>query len=62
MPAFYVRKDLYDAIRDAGQDVKPFVNEAISEALKSKPVAAPKRPRVLNEPDACAFLDEHCPN
>jgi hypothetical protein len=53
-----VRKELVEAIKDKGQDVNKFTNQAIETALKEKPVRKRRQTRYGGD----CFCDDHCAN
>jgi hypothetical protein len=57
MPNLEIKEELVKAIKEEGQDVDKFANQAIEEALKSKRSHA----RRYSSGDCC-FADEHCAN
>ena len=52
-----IREELVEAIKDKGQDIDKFANQAIEEALKSKRAHTRRY-----SSDDCCFADEHCAN
>ena len=43
MPTVYLRKDLYDSIIKAKQEVNQFVNRVVEDALKPEQVAKERK-------------------
>jgi hypothetical protein len=56
MEEINIRKELVEAIKDKGQNVDKFTNNAIEVALKDKPVRKRRQTRYGGD----CFCDDHC--